>query len=357
MLNIYKPNSFLLKDNIYLFLDIFIKDNKIYLIVPLYESFILDIKLYLELYLEDIKLEKNKVIKYIEYEGIIIIEYYVKYKLDINKYKVKVKYDKIEKYYELDVNYMDNINIINSNLCISTLFKDDYFLLETWIDYYYSKNINDFYLYFNNKINKNVLNLLNKIDKNYNINIVLIEWDYNYWNISNKFKHHAQIGMLNHCLYKYAKNFNYWLNIDLDEYLNKIEIYDSDFYLYNNRWAKLEDSISNKFYNYININDTKFYLGIIQKIFKKENLDFHSMMKKYNNSIYLHINRTKWIINTTKFDAVGIHLPKLKFDINYNIYNENLWFAHFSNWTNSNKRNLFFEDYYILDYHYSSSSS
>jgi hypothetical protein len=358
-INYYYPKS-LMMGNKYLFFDIFIKNNELILIVPIYDDFILDEKKLLLINIPNKKqLILKEAIKYIEYEGIIILKYDIS---DISDNKFMVKYGKISKEFNLEV-ILNIVNIYNEDISISTLFKDDYNLLETWINYYCSKNISDFYLYYNGKI-ENIKNNLEKIINNINnnININIIEWDYPYWNHpyknhpykTIKYKHHAQTGMLNHCFYFYAKNHYYWLNIDLDEYINNINIlnnnynYNYDLYLYNNRWAKLEND---KDYNKcINFEETKFYLGTKQDLFKN-NININ------DDKIYYQTNRCKWIINTCKFNAVGIHLPKIQ-NINIDtINNDNLWFAHFSNWTNSNIRKHYFKDTYILDYHYSSSSS
>jgi hypothetical protein len=360
----YYPKS-LIYNNKYLFFDIFIKNNELILIVPIYQDFILDEKkLIIKSKTNNEPLILKESIKYIEYEGIIILKYKLLENELVSNHIINVKYDKINQDFNLDVIF-NNVNILNEDICISTLFKDDYYLLETWMNYYCEKNITDIYLYYNGKIDKikNKLKItINKIINKYsNLNINIIEWDFPYWNNTTKFKHHAQTGMLNHCLYFYAKNHYYWLNIDLDEYINYIpninmDIY--DFYLFNNRWAKLENDENLNMC--INFNETKFYLGDIQSLIKNNTMNINTMHIK--NKIYTLINRTKWIINTTKFNAVGIHLPKLCSDNNYNnynIYNDNLWFAHFSNWSKSSVRKQFFKDNYILDYHliYSSSSS
>lgn len=356
--NYYYPKSFLFQNNKYLFFDIFIKNNELVLIIPIYEDFILDDKKIIITFNNN-KLKLIDTIKYIEYEGIIILKYLIDYELD-DKNIFTVKYENKVKKFELEIDIFNNIfnNIINNNLSISTLFKDDLYLLDTWISFYSKKNISDFYLYYNDKIDKNI-SIFNKIKEKYkDLNITIIEWNFHYWNNSNKYKHHAQTGMLNHCLYYFNKNYHtYWLNIDLDEYINNIDnislLEKKDFYLYHNRWAKLEDNIN--FRNYIDLYQTKFYLGEIQSLIKKENNnDFDFLTKKYKSKIYLLINRTKWIINTNNFNAVGIHLPKLNFNIfnkEYKIDN-NHWFAHFSNWSNSKIRNHSFSDNYIYDYHY-----
>jgi hypothetical protein len=354
MINYYYPKYLKYNNDFYLFFDIFIKNNDLFIIVPIYDKFILDEnKLYI--IFNNKQLILKEAIKYIEYEGIIILKFEINSELNINN-EFKIIYDKITSFINIELIIKDKINIINNNICISTLFKDDYFLLDTWIEYYSKKNLTDFYLYVNSKIEK-IKDKLSNILKKYNrYNITIIEWDFNYWNNTPKFKHHAQIGMLNHCLYNYAKNFNYWLNIDLDEYINNINIIDNNFdlYLYNNRWAKLENN--NTPSKYLNLYNTKFYLGNIQHYSKKNNNDnICNFIKTHKNKIYLLINRTKWIINTNKFKAVGIHLPKFIFNYNYHINNTDLWFAHFSNWTNSNVRNHFFEDNYILNNHFYSS--
>ena len=356
MINYYYPTSFLYKENIYLFLDIFIKNDELILIVPIYENFILDEN---KLIINNNNIKLKEKLKYIEYEGIIILKYLINLEeneLDSNNININIKYETKTQNFNLNI---DNFrNIYYDNLSISTLFKNDYYLLDCWIDFYSKKNISDFYLYYNGKID-NISDTINNIKNKYQfLNITFIEWDYHYWNNSSKFKHHAQTGMLNHCLYYFCKNYYYyWLNIDLDEYINNINFEDNcDLYIYHNRWARLENS---KITNYnLDLYKTTFYLGKIQQMFRIKNYNnfnnfnnFNIFIKKLKNNIYILTNRTKWIINTTKFDAVSIHIPKLDFNKEYIINNE-YWFAHFSSWSKSNIRKHYFEDNYILDNHF-----
>jgi len=207
-------NSFPLSNTEVLFFDIFFKNNKIYLILPIYN----------EPYSTDdinITINENRVpitTKFMknQYEPILvyIYDYFVG---DTTKsIELTIEYKNIIKTYELE-NIITS-EIIPNNLTLSTLFKDDYKLFPFFYDYYKTQGVSHFYMYYNGKITPEIHKYFEGND------VTLIEWDYIYWNdmssSKNKYQHHAQLGQIHHAIYRYGKDINdYMIFCDFDEYL------------------------------------------------------------------------------------------------------------------------------------------
>ena len=84
-------------------------------------------------------------------------------------------------------------------LTITTCFKDDYELFPMWYDYYTKQGVEFFYMYYNGKITDEIKELFDKP------NVILHEWDFNYWSPYAHRLHYAQMGQLQHALHKYGK--------------------------------------------------------------------------------------------------------------------------------------------------------
>lgn len=199
-------NSFLIENNRYLFFDLFHKNNKLILICPIYFERI-DISK-LEVYCNNIKLNLTTKYSEVEHEPIEILIYDVKTRFNINIFTII--YNNIIAEYKLE----HIISIPNNSLAISTLFKDDYNLINIFYNYYRKQGVTNFYLYYNGKIT-------DEIKQKFNLpGITLIEWDFIWRNEECKYPNHAQMGQLHQALYKYAKdNDKYIIFCDFDEYL------------------------------------------------------------------------------------------------------------------------------------------
>jgi hypothetical protein len=183
-------------------------------------------------------------------------------------------------------------------LCSTTLFKYDADLIEPFYKYYENQGVEQFYFYNNNYFDINISK-----EK-----LQIINWNFKYWNDNCKYAHHAQLGQLNHCLYKYIKPFSeYLLNHDLDEYMyvpnNKlINILNFDLILFNNYWCKSDIiDVPKVIYKSINVND---------------------------------IHRTKYIVHS-KVNALSIH--HLKRNNIINNYTQRYYLLHFYNWSNKTR--------------------
>ncbi len=224
------------------------------------------------------------------------------YKSNKNSNAFVVEYQGLNKTFVLK-NYKTNNK---KKLIHTTLFKYDYYLLEIFYNYYTNQGVEKFVLYYNGKINEEIKNIFNKD------NILLIEWNFPYWNTNSLYQHHAQIGQINHALYKYGKDeTEYMIFNDFDEYMyvkNKklIELLDSnaDTYAFLNSWS---ETIDNK----------------IPKILPKT-------LKIGKIGEYKH--RSKCIHKVNNIFWSGIHYTE-NYNSNNPIIESNYYLFHFYNWS------------------------
>jgi hypothetical protein len=302
-------NNFKIQDNTYLFFDIFFKDNKIYIILPIYNK---------PFNSNEITIYANNTIllvteKYIHDSCEPISVYIYNYICESNDIAVVVKYNDIMKSYVL--NHILSSKQQNVNISLTTLFKDDYNIFPLFYDYYKKQGITHFYMYYNGKITPEIRNIIQ------GENVTLIEWDYNYWNDVTicKYNHHAQMGQLNHALYRYGKNItNYMIFCDLDEYLY-IPNYNIKTFINNNNDIDM--------FGFCNI-----WSNTLDNTFPTT---FPSIFYTTNN-IIPHGVRSKNIYKINSINLLKIHEP-LQFSKKQNIITSNLYMYHFYNWGNKDR--------------------
>ena len=241
---------------------------------------------------------------------------------EVGIYKYKFKTD--EPINDIIINYLgttktytlQHIRSTSDNtLAITTLFKDDYYLINTFYDYYIKQGVNKFYLYYNGKLSPEIIAMCNKPG------ITLIEWDFIYYFYNNKTKIYcAQKGQINHALYKFGKDTHcHMIFCDLDEYMYIpkkrlfdyiVENPDTDVFRFENRWAK---SVGNKIFI------------------------------KFPDSLYVCPNttkefRTKCVYKVRSIFHVNVHGWN-KIITNYKLTHNNIYFFHFYYWSRK-KRHL-----------------
>jgi hypothetical protein len=261
-----------LNDN-YIFSKI-ILDNKLILIFPIYDNEISLKEFHVEL--DSLELKLIKEIKKIENEPIHIFIYEINEELDMTDIVTGTfKYN----------NFKENLLLYPKfttkkyNFGITTLFKDDYKLFPIFYDYYTRQGVEIFYMYYNGISTKEIKQIFNKS------NVILIDWNYRYWNPKNiKYRHHAQIGQIHDSLYRYAKpECEYIIYCDLDEYLyipnNNLNEYinkhnDTDVFEFNNYFAEtLTNNIPETLPNRLKIGDKHDYTVRSKNIYKSINID------------------------------------------------------------------------------------
>ena len=251
-------NSFPLpKNNDVLFFDVFYKNNKINLILPIYNQPYSpnDIKLCVNNDTHPLVLSKK--FERNGYEPTLVYVYdYFAFSKEI---KLKIEYLNITREYNV-THIICNDSL--KKLGLTTLFKDDYLAFPSFYEYYKKQGVSHFYMYYNGKITPEIREIFTK-DKS---DVTLIDWDFRYWNFLDEEKevaikkgdylyaHHAQPGQLHHAIYRYGKDVcEYMCFCDFDEYLYIPEMKlvqflqeypDIDMIGFRNKWVdtiKVED--------------------------------------------------------------------------------------------------------------------
>ena len=211
---IHNPQHFPITNTKILFFDIFYKNNKIYMIMPIYNTPALP---------EHIKLTVNNKVLHIteshvkdSNEPILIYIYeYITPPNSVIEVNVKLINNMTKKYALIHI-YTQTQTRTNKFLALTTLFKHDYYLFPLFYNYYKEQGVDHFYMYYNGFITPEIRKIFNKSD------VTLVEWNFQYWNPPKvKYAHHAQMGQMHHALYKYGKDiYDYMVFCDLDEYLH-----------------------------------------------------------------------------------------------------------------------------------------
>jgi len=214
MQTIDNPQPFPISNTKMLFFDIFYKNNKIYMIMPIYNAPALPEHITLTVNNKVLRITESHVKDSDEPILIYIYEYITPTNTTI---KVNVNIiNNMKKTYDLIHIYTQAQKPTNKFLALTTLFKHDYYLFPLFYNYYKEQGVDHFYMYYNGVITPQIRKVFNKPD------VTLVEWNFNYWNPRGvKYPHHAQMGQMHHALYKYGKDiYDYMIFCDLDEYLH-----------------------------------------------------------------------------------------------------------------------------------------
>ena len=311
--NFYTPsknigiNTFELSDYKVLYFDIFLKNNELFLILPVYNKDIYFINKIRVINNGNNLILKKKIQK-VRYEPTLILVY--DFNSD-NNY-ITLTYNNLVKRYNLE-----HIKTKKKyKLTLTTLFKDDYYLFDLFYNYYSNQGVEHFYMYYNGKLNEDIKNIFESKK-----NVTLIEWNFRYWNdTSCEFRHHAQMGQIHHAIYRYGKNVSeYMIFCDLDEYML---------------------SPHRKLIHMINSNyDTYKFCNIFSELLDDKKIITELPNKFKVSKKYLFNSRSKCIHKLDSIETINIHygykyiISSPKVTISYN----NCLF-HFYNLTNKTRR-------------------
>ena len=315
-------NYFELSTTSILFFDIFYKNNKIFLIMPIYNEPPDKEKIFVNVDNNLLKVAHSYV-KDIREPIVIYVYNYVNNK-EVNEsidstnastsgtpndvINVEVVFNDIAKVYSLK--HIRTNNETKKLLTITTLFKDDYKLFPLFYKYYKNQGVSHFYMYYNGRLTKEIEYIFVKYH-----DVTLIEWDFHYWNPSNcKYRHHAQLGQLHHAIHRYGKDMcEYMTFCDFDEYLhipsNLVTLYKNDtlikFIINNptieifgfcNIWAETlnkEYTITNKLPNKIlTNNEISRYSDRSKNIYKISSINTIGIHQICDESLFLYSNIT-----------------------------------------------------------------
>jgi hypothetical protein len=222
----YNPQYFAINNSKLLFFDIIYKNNKIYLIMPIYNIPANPDNIIVSINNAPIKLTESHVKDSNEPILIYIYEYNSPpnsvIKVNVSLINSMIKSYELSHIYTVIKHYHNHYtfgNVFKNNnnfLALTTLFKHDYYLFPLFYNYYKSQGVQHFYMYYNGNITPEISKIFNKSD------VTLVEWNFHYWNPrGTKYAHHAQMGQMHHALYKYGKDvYDYMIFCDLDEYLH-----------------------------------------------------------------------------------------------------------------------------------------
>lgn len=249
------------------------------------------------------------------------------------------------------------------NLSLTTLFKDDYYLLLPWIEYYLLLGVDHFFLYYNKKIDNRVTNLIqNYIDKNI---VTLIQWDFVHKLpeiqkldpelklVKESYKnnyHHSQPMSMSHCLNFFGQNCKWLGYLDLDEFI------------ISKKYCNINQILND--FEYKKTAAIKFYCmwaDLDECDFKNDSIKMGSdMFNKYNTIRKLESEgtfyRTKCIVNPNNIKICGVHRVK---EYDKDKYTEHLldeddaYFLHYykfsGGWGGRDKRDPLKNNKKILD--------
>ena len=354
-LTYYKPNYFALNKNMLVFFDIFYKNNKIYLIMPIYNEpanpdhiFVTVNNKLLQLTETHIKDSNEPTLIYI-YDYISPANSLIKVNIRLINKMVK-SYDlrHINTRSNTNTNTITNENIKKTNdgghfLALTTLFKNDYYLFPLFYNYYKKQGVQHFYMYYNSIITPEIKALFDKPD------ITLIEWGFHYWNpMGIKYSHHAQMGQMHHALYRYGKDvYDYMIFCDLDEYLhipskyikNKDQSDNKDENDNKDEKHQLQQKHNITISKFIKSNPTIDIFGFCNYWSKTIDDSIPTLTTTEFPTTFLtvekpceYLERSKNIYKVSTINTIGIH------QIGYNFYNDktsitDLNMYHFYKWS------------------------
>ena len=328
----YKPQCFSVSNIKLLFFDIFYKNNKIYLIMPIYNVPAVPHHITVNINNKILKLSNSHVKD--SNEPILIYMYeYITPPNTVIKVNISLVNNMLKSYdlRHIHTNMTQNIHP-NNLLALTTLFKHDYYLFPLFYNYYKKQGVQHFYMYYNGIITPEISKIFDKPD------VTLVEWNYHYWNPRGvKYAHHAQMGQMHHALYKYGKDiYEYMIFCDLDEYLHIPK---------------------NKFIESTAPNLTQYSDNTLKQfIINKPDIDIFGFCNFWANTIddsipstpYLpkkflavsepteYLERSKNIYKVSSINTIGIH------QIGYNFYSTlsgilDLNMYHFYKWSSKNR--------------------
>jgi hypothetical protein len=236
-----KVSPFKLSDEHYLFFDIFYKNDLIYIIAPFYHSTFPNFSL-LKAFQEQTELELVQTYARNAYEPICVLVY--KPNTPAENITVDICYEHNKHTYHLKHYRTTKTDyLVQTTLCLHDLY-----LVNMYCDYHTKMGVEKFYMYYNGAVTDDIRNKFNKE------NVILIEWNFHFFNNLNKhpgyYQHHAIPGHMQHALYKYGKDSaHFMLFNDLDEYvyiknntLQNLLLQNPDCIYLNNAWSRLSNN-------------------------------------------------------------------------------------------------------------------
>jgi hypothetical protein len=332
------PNSFYITDTRLLFFDIFYKNNKIYLIMPIYNKPANPLQISITVNKNELSLSESYVKDSNESALIYVYNVPCVDRKLASKIEAEVICCEITKTYTLQHIVTPTTFTIPSTsrqyfLTLTTLFQNDYHIFPLFYNYYKSQGVSHFYMYYNGTITSAIQDFFSKYSSD---NVTLIEWNFHYWNPRTfKYSHHAQPAQMHHAIYKYGKSISdYMIFCDLDEYLHiPVSKYNNDNNDNDSRTITLKQYIENNsnidIFGFCNI-----WASTIDGNYPSEPVLPEKILIVETHNEYRE--RSKNIYNLGSIQTVGIHQVAESNPVSFNKNLKSiidLQMYHFYNWS------------------------
>lgn len=206
MLFFQKPTSLIINNKI-IFCNIRFINNQLLLTGSVYLYYPFDYSK-ISLYVNDKKTE-FKIIERRNNEPSVICLSEDTTWINIDQLNISIIVNEKEYRYKINKEYYNQYQIM-----AMTLFKNDYRLMELYVDYYKLLGVECFYFYYNGEIDVKMFDFI----KDSKSIIYIMEWNYVYW-YNNTTHHHAQTMAIMDSLYLMKNITKYCLYNDFDEYI------------------------------------------------------------------------------------------------------------------------------------------
>ena len=332
---IYNPQPFPISNTNMLFFDMFYKNNKIYMIMPIYNAPALPEYITLTVNNNVLRMTESHIKD--SNEPILIYMYeYISPHNSVIEVNVKLINDMKKTYTLIHIYTQPQRDIANKQankfLALTTLFKNDYYLFPLFYNYYKEQGVDHFYMYYNGVITPGIKTVFDKPG------VTLVEWNFHYWNPRGvKYPHHAQMGQMHHALYKYGKDiYDYMIFCDLDEYLHIPKNKCIETISPNN-----EECIDNTIRRFITNNPDIDIFGFCN--FWSNTIDGNMPSTPYLPKKFLsvlepveYLERSKNIYKVSSINTIGIH------QVGYDFYSTmkhiiDLEMYHFYKWSSKGR--------------------
>jgi hypothetical protein len=266
---------------------------------------------------------EKKIFQHIErraYEPSLISIYENESLSELEIVSIKIKYQNEIYEYILTKEVYPKYDIVSM-----TLFKEDYRLMDLYVDYYSKMGVECFFFYYNGKLDENMFEFMKECDKP----IHITEWNYQYWLKPHELlkycaDHHAQPMAIMDSLYLLKNIATYCLYNDFDEYLI------------------LNTSLQNLIQTNPNVNYFSLYCywaKIGEEVISyDEALEKFYSTKLIQKSIHCRNERRKSFVKLSDIKIMRIHFPSdyLKPEV----ANHTLGFFHICNFKDLDRRHL-----------------
>jgi hypothetical protein len=196
----------------------FMRNSKLYLLFPIITTVIDDLELHVSYQGQTVFLDR-KIVKDEDGPVLVFIYSFSYPHQDVDNILIELKYKSSEQT-TISIERCSEIPLQvdqKKELCLTTLFKNDYHIFPIFYDYYCRQGVQEFFMYYNGVADETIKPFFDKP------NVTLVDWDFDYWNSNEprKYMHNAQMGQIHHSFHRYGKDkYDFVIFCDMDEYMS-----------------------------------------------------------------------------------------------------------------------------------------